>query len=166
MYSDKTTGGHMKKINLHCTFGGDCRNLHRADVGVCTHKFSGTTSFSSAFPRHSVFCLFFTPGAVFGLFAGCFLSNLLFGGLGIIDLVFGKFGNAYRRVAHIRTAKEKNPLIAIFFRPSLWTRLLWADTLSFFTLYKYTRVCYNGIYLFWGNFFGGLRARISALSRA
>lgn len=31
----------------------------------------------------------FTPAAIPGLFIGCALSNLLIGGLGIIDLVFG-----------------------------------------------------------------------------
>ncbi len=31
----------------------------------------------------------FTPAAIPGLFIGCALSNLLFGGLGIIDLVLG-----------------------------------------------------------------------------
>lgn len=31
----------------------------------------------------------FTPAAIPGLFIGCALSNFLFGGLGIIDLIFG-----------------------------------------------------------------------------
>ena len=55
----------------------------------------------------------FTPGAVFGLFAGCFLSNLLFGGLGIIE-VWQPF-SARRSHTHC----ERKIRLLQFFRPSL-----------------------------------------------
>ena len=55
----------------------------------------------------------FTPGAVFGLFAGCFLSNLLFGGLGIIDLVLGSLATLIG-ASLTYALRKKNPLIAIF----------------------------------------------------
>ena len=34
-------------------------------------------------------CAIFTPSAIPGLFVGCILSNTLFGGLGLIDVIFG-----------------------------------------------------------------------------
>ncbi|MDY5627436.1 MAG: QueT transporter family protein [Clostridia bacterium] len=55
----------------------------------------------------------FTPGAIFGLFAGCFLSNLLFGGLGIIDLIFGSLATLAGAAATY-ALRRKNPLIALF----------------------------------------------------
>ena len=55
----------------------------------------------------------FTPGAVFGLFSGCFLSNLLFGGLGIIDLVLGSLATLLG-ASLTYALRKKNPLIAIF----------------------------------------------------
>lgn len=55
----------------------------------------------------------FTPGAVFGLFAGCFLSNLMFGGLGIIDLVLGSLATLSGAAATY-ALRKKNALLAIF----------------------------------------------------
>lgn len=54
----------------------------------------------------------FTPAAIPGLFIGCALSNLLFGGLGIIDLVLG---SAATLIAALLSylLRKKSTLIAL-----------------------------------------------------
>lgn len=57
----------------------------------------------------------FTPAAIPGLFIGCALSNLIFGGLGIIDLVFGSL--ATLTAAILSYLLRKKPRIIALFPP-------------------------------------------------
>ncbi len=54
----------------------------------------------------------FTPAAIPGLFIGCALSNLLFGGLGIVDLVCGSLATLTAAVLSY-TLRNKSKLISI-----------------------------------------------------
>lgn len=55
----------------------------------------------------------FSPSAIPGLFIGCFLSNLLFGGLGIIDLIFGSLATITAAFLSYRL-RNKSRLISLF----------------------------------------------------
>ena len=55
----------------------------------------------------------FTPSAIPGLFIGCALSNLLFGGLGIIDLVLGSLATLVSAI-FTYILRKKSKLIAMF----------------------------------------------------
>ena len=48
---------------------------------------------------------FLFPAAIPGLFAGCFLSNLIFGGLGPVDWIFGSLATL---IAAVITSRCKN----------------------------------------------------------
>jgi uncharacterized membrane protein len=52
---------------------------------------------------------FLFPAAIPGLFAGCFLSNLIFGGLGPVDWIFGSLATF---TAAIITSRCKNRWVA------------------------------------------------------
>ncbi|MCL2002859.1 MAG: QueT transporter family protein [Oscillospiraceae bacterium] len=52
---------------------------------------------------------FIFPAAIPGLFAGCFLSNLLFGGLGPVDWIFGSLATLS---AALLTSRIKNRWLA------------------------------------------------------
>lgn len=54
----------------------------------------------------------FTPAAVPGLFIGCALSNLLFGGLGIFDLVLGSLATLIAAAATF-ALRNKPKIIAL-----------------------------------------------------
>jgi uncharacterized membrane protein len=47
----------------------------------------------------------YTSAAIPGLFVGCFLSNLIYGGLGVVDLIFGSLATL---IAAFFTNKLKN----------------------------------------------------------
>jgi len=55
----------------------------------------------------------FTPAAIPGLFLGCALSNLFFGGLGIIDLVLGSAATLIAAVFSY-LLRKKSKFIALF----------------------------------------------------
>lgn len=54
----------------------------------------------------------FTPAAVPGLFIGCAVSNIAFGGLGIIDLIFGSLATLISSFLSY-LLRRKSPLIAL-----------------------------------------------------
>lgn len=54
----------------------------------------------------------YTPAAIPGLFLGCALSNLIIGGLGIIDLVFGSLATLSAAICTY-IMKKKNRVVAL-----------------------------------------------------
>lgn len=54
----------------------------------------------------------FTPAAIPGLFIGCAVSNIAFGGLGIIDLIFGSLSTLIASFLSY-LLRKKSPLIAL-----------------------------------------------------
>ena len=89
----------------------------------------------------------FTPSAIPGLFIGCAASNLLFGGLGIIDLVLGSLATL---IAAILTyvLRKKNKFISLM--PPILVNALIVGTYLNFLISPEVSVFVNIFWVFLG----------------
>ncbi len=91
----------------------------------------------------------FTPAAVPGLFLGCLLSNLIFGGLGPIDLIFGSLTTLCAAWCTY-ALRKKNRLVALI--PPVVLNALVVGTYLKFLLFSdfanisvWTTILYTGL---------------------
>ncbi|MBE7054288.1 MAG: QueT transporter family protein [Ruminococcaceae bacterium] len=89
----------------------------------------------------------YTSAAIPGLFVGCMMSNLIFGGLGIIDLIFGSLATL---IASYLTYKLKNKGKIIALIPPVVVNALIVGTYLKILLFKDVNVLVTIGYTFLG----------------
>lgn len=89
----------------------------------------------------------YTSAAIPGLFIGCLLSNLIYGGLGIVDLIFGSLATL---IAAYLTYKLRNKGKIIALIPPVITNALIVGTYLKLLLFKDISVFVTIAYTFFG----------------
>ena len=91
----------------------------------------------------------YTSAAIPGLFIGCLMSNLIFGGLGIVDLIFGSLATLIAAYLTYKF-KDKGKILAFF--PPVIVNALIVGTYLKILLFKDINVLVTMAYTFLGQF--------------